>query len=191
MGNKGLLFIVSGPSGAGKGTICKKILSENIGLNYSVSATTRPARPGEKDGANYFFLSLEEFCRTVNEDGFLEWAKIYDNYYGTPRKFVEESLARGRDMILEIDIQGAKQIRAKFPEGIFIFILPPSMEELRNRLVKRGSESEDVLLKRLACAAEELSYANQYDYIVVNDLVEEATNKIKSIIIAERCRVRA
>lgn len=190
MVNKGLLFVVSGPSGAGKGTLCQQLLDGDLGLKYSVSATTRPPRPMEVDGEDYFFFTREEFLRTISEDGFLEWAEIYGNLYGTPRKFVEESLARGEDLVLEIDAQGAMQVREKFPEGIFIFILPPSMEELHNRLVKRGSETEEIMKERLACAAEELSYANQYDYLVVNDYVKEAAFKIKSIVVAERCRVR-
>jgi len=191
MANKGLLFVISGPSGAVKGTLCQHLLNANLGLRYSISATTRSPRPGELDGKDYFFLSKEEFMEMVNNDGFLEWAEIYGNYYGTPRKFVEEVLAQGEDLVLEIDIQGAKQVREKFPEGIFIFILPPSMEELRNRLVKRGSEPDEVVNCRLDWAKEELSYANEYDYIIVNDLLEDAVCKIKAIVLAERCKVRS
>jgi len=186
---QGLLIVISGPSGAGKGTICKALIEKEKDLKLSISATTRQPRAGEVDGKNYFFKSEEEFKRMIEEDAFLEWAKVYDHYYGTPKEFVLKNLEEGNDVVLEIDIQGALKVKEKFPEGVFIFILPPSMEELKNRIKKRGTESEEEIIKRFKSAYEELNYVSKYNYVVINDDVDRAVEKIRAIIIAEKCRV--
>ncbi|MBC2578981.1 guanylate kinase [Clostridium sp. DJ247] len=188
MKKKGLLVVISGPSGAGKGTICKALLNEGD-FWLSVSATTRQPRIGEIDGVNYYFLKREDFeCRISNND-FLEYAEVYGNYYGTPRSKALEAIEDGRDVILEIDIQGALKVKENYPEGVFIFILPPSMEELKNRIIKRGSETPESLVTRFKSAYKEVNYMSKYNYAVINDEVEEAVKKIQSIIVAERCRV--
>lgn len=186
---KGLLIVLSGPSGAGKGTICKALMEKEKDLKLSISATTRQPRSGEIEGKNYFFKSEEEFEKMIENDSFLEWAKVYGHYYGTPKDFVLKNLDEGNDVVLEIDIQGALKIKEKFPEGVFIFVLPPSMEELKNRIKKRGTETEEEIIKRFKSAYEELNYVSRYNYVVINDSVEEAVEKIKAIIIAEKCRV--
>ncbi|MBE3592747.1 MAG: guanylate kinase [Thermoanaerobacter sp.] len=186
---KGLLIVLSGPSGAGKGTICKALMEKENNLKLSISATTRQPRSGEIEGKNYFFKSEEEFEKMIENDSFLEWAKVYGHYYGTPKDFVIKNLEEGNDVVLEIDIQGALKIKEKFPEGVFIFILPPSMEELKNRIKKRGTETEEEIIKRFKSAYVELNYVSRYNYVVINDSVEEAVEKIRAIIIAEKCRV--
>ncbi len=190
MGKSGLLLVVSGPSGAGKGTICKKLVETNPQIRVSVSATTRKPRVGEVEGINYFFLTKEKFEGMLAEDGFLEYAKVYDNYYGTPQKYVLENLEKGNDVLLEIDIEGALQIKKKFPNGIFIFILPPSMEELKNRIIGRGTESKEDIEKRFGAALEEIKHFVAYDYAVINDDLSRAMDDVKAIIRAERLRVR-
>lgn len=187
---KGLLFVVSGPSGAGKGTICKKLL-EKTGTDVSVSMTTRNPRPGEVEGENYFFVTQERFEEMLGEGGFLEYAKVYGNYYGTPKDQVLEKLAAGKDVILEIDIQGAMKIRESYPAGIFIFVLPPSMIELRKRITGRGAESEDDINLRLGEALKEVSYIDKYDYCVVNGELDEAVSRVAAIVKAEHSRVSA
>jgi len=189
MKEKGLLLVICGPSGVGKGTICKELLKKRQDLKLSISATTRPKREGEVDGINYFFISEEQFKNMIEKDEFLEYAQVYGNYYGTPKDFVINALREGKDLILEIDTQGARQIKEKFPEGIFIFILPPSMKELKKRIVGRGTETIDIIEKRLKSAYNEISLIKDYDYYVINDDIESATNKIISIIEAEKCRV--
>lgn len=189
MANKGLLIVISGPSGAGKGTICKEFVSKND-CWISVSATTRSPREGEIDGVNYFFISREDFQKRLAEDDFLEYAEVYGNLYGTPRSKVLEILESGKDVILEIDIQGALKVKEKVKDGVFIFILPPSLEELKQRIIKRGSESPESLMTRFSCASKEIGFASKYDYAVVNDTVSEAVKKIEGIIIAEKCQVR-
>lgn len=188
MKEKGLLLVISGPSGAGKGTICKAIIEKDK-LWLSVSATTRAPRNGEIDGKNYFFISHEEFLARIEKDDFLEYAEVYGNYYGTPRSSVIEMINNGKDVILEIDIQGALKVKEAFPEGIFIFILPPSMEELKQRIIKRGSETPESLMTRFKSAYKEINYVSKYSYAVVNDTVDTAVAKIESIVVAERCRV--
>ena len=182
---KGLLVVVSGPSGAGKGTICQALL-EKTPLAYSVSATTRKPRAGEVDGVNYHFLSVEAFEEMIEKNGLLEWAKVYDNYYGTPLKKVEEKLAAGEDILLEIDTQGAMKVREKFPEGVYIFILPPSLAELERRIRGRDTETEDVLQKRLAAAIDEIEAGKCYKYVVTNDEVDGAVDSVCAILAAER-----
>ena len=182
---KGLLVVISGPSGAGKGTICQALL-EKTPLAYSVSATTRKPRAGEVDGESYYFLSVEAFEKMIEKDELLEWAKVYDNYYGTPLKKVEEKLAAGEDILLEIDTQGAMKVREKFPEGVYIFILPPSLAELERRIRGRDTETEDVLQKRLAAAIDEIEAGKCYKYVVTNDEVDGAVDSVCAILAAER-----
>ncbi|QNO16338.1 guanylate kinase [Alkalicella caledoniensis] len=189
MSQEGLLLVVSGPSGAGKGTVCKSLLQKCSEIKYSTSVTTRKPRKGEEHGVNYFFTSVEEFQDMIKNNQLLEWAKVYDNYYGTPTEFVIETLKSGQDVILEIDVEGAKQIFKNFPNGVFIFLLPPSMEELASRIYKRGTDSKEVIEKRLAAAQGEIDQLINYNYVVLNDEVEKATEKIQSIIIAEKCKV--
>lgn len=186
--NKGLLIVISGPSGAGKGTICKALLKKsNIWL--SISATTREPREGEINGINYYFMSKKEFMDKVQNDDFFEYAEVYGSYYGTPKYQAFEAMEQGKDVVLEIDIQGALKVKQKYPEGVFIFILPPSMEELKKRIIKRGSETEESFLKRYKSAYDEINYISKYNYAVVNDDVDNAVKKIEAIITAEKCRV--
>nr|WP_312576018.1 guanylate kinase [Sedimentibacter sp.] len=184
--NSGLLVVISGPSGSGKGTICKRLIEEIENISVSVSATTRKPRDGEIDGKNYFFLDEKEFLKKINNDEFLEYASVYGNYYGTPKKIVLNELENGKDIILEIDIQGALKVKENYPKGVFIFILPPSLEELKNRIEGRGTDSKEAIRRRLKSAYDELNYAFQYDYVVLNDEVDTAVEKIKEIISAEK-----
>ncbi|WP_304091146.1 guanylate kinase, partial [Phascolarctobacterium succinatutens] len=161
---KGVLLVVSGPSGAGKGTICQLIRDQLPDLGYSISVTTRQPRVGEVDGVNYFFKTVPQVKEMIANGELLEYAEVYGNYYGTPRKYVEDLLNAGQDVLLEIDIQGALQIKERFPEGVFVFIVPPSLDELSARIYKRGTDSEDVIKRRMASAAGELTYAQKYDY---------------------------
>lgn len=186
---KGVLLVVSGPSGAGKGTICQMLRDKLPDLGYSISVTTRQPRTGEVDGVNYFFKTVPEVKKMIAQGDLLEYAEVYGNYYGTPRKYVEDLLNSGRDVLLEIDIQGALQIKKRFPEGVFVFIVPPSLDELSARIYKRGTDSEDVIKRRMASAAGELTYAAEYDYIIVNDVAQKAAQKVLTIMEAERYRV--
>jgi guanylate kinase len=187
--SKGILIVISGPSGAGKGTVCRALLEQNQKLFLSVSKTTRTPRAGEQDGVNYFFVSRDSFVNAVDSDDFLEHACVYGEFYGTPRSTVEKMLAHGRDVILEIDTQGALKIKKSYTEGIFIFILPPSADELYRRITRRGTESVDSLKLRMASATAELAMAFMYDYVVVNNSVEESRDCIAAIIRAEKLRV--
>lgn len=187
--NRGVLIVISGPSGAGKGTICKALLEKHKEISLSVSATTRSPRCGEVDGVNYHFLKKEDFLARVEEDDFLEYAEVYGNYYGTPKSNVEKILESGTDVILEIDIQGALKVKEKSQEGVFIFILPPSMEELKQRIINRGSETPESLMTRFKSAYKEINYVSKYNYAVVNDTVDKAVEKIEAILLAEKCRV--
>ena len=186
---RGLLIIISGPSGAGKGTICKNFMERNENVALSVSATTRTPRTGEVEGVNYYFMSKEKFREKIASNDFLEYAEVYDNYYGTPKSNVEEILESGKDVILEIDIQGALKVKENTEEGVFIFVLPPSMEELKQRIINRGSETPESLMKRFQSAYKEINYISKYNYAVVNDEVEIAVKKLEAIISAEKCRV--
>lgn len=188
--NHGLLIVLSGPSGAGKGTLCQELLRQMPTLRYSVSSTTRCPRPGEVEGIHYYFRSRQEFEGMLARDELLEWAEFCDNYYGTPRFAVEQALRQGLDVILEIEIQGALQIKKRFPQGVFTFIVPPSLDVLSERIHKRGTESEEVIQKRLATAIQELEYVSEYDYVVINDEVPVAVDKLKSILVAEKCRIK-
>lgn len=185
--NKGMLIVVSGPSGCGKGTVLAEILKSDR-IFYSVSATTRSPRPGETDGINYYFLTKEKFEKLIEEDGMLEYASYCGNYYGTPKKPVEDMLEQGKHVILEIEVQGAMKIMKKCPEAVFVFILPPSLKELERRLNKRGTEAEDVIKKRLSEAAGEIKQAYKYNYAVINGELEKAVCDLKSIIRAEELK---
>ncbi len=189
MNKKGLLIVVSGPSGAGKGTICKEVLSRRDDIFVSTSATTREPRKGELEGISYFFMTHEVFERKIEEDAFIEYAEVYKNLYGTPKDTVLDKLNMGENILLEIDIQGALQVKKRYPEGVFIFILPPSMQELKNRIIGRGSETPESLERRFSSAYEELDFVNQYDYYIINDQVKQAATLMESIIDAERCKV--
>ncbi|MDA5107712.1 MULTISPECIES: guanylate kinase [Brevibacillus] len=188
MGDSGLLLVLSGPSGVGKGTVCKALRERMPDLVYSVSATTRAPRAGEVEGVNYFFKTKEEFRRMIEQDELLEWAEYVGNYYGTPRLFVEEMLAKGRDVILEIEVQGALQVKKKFPQGVFLFLAPPDLAELENRIVGRGTETEETIRHRMEMARQEIELMDQYDYVVVNDVIDCACERIRSIITAEHLK---
>ncbi|WP_195572958.1 guanylate kinase [Paenibacillus sp. 1001270B_150601_E10] len=186
---KGLLFVLSGPSGVGKGTVCKALQKKTTNLTYSVSVTTRQPRLGEVDGVNYFFRSREQFLDMIENDELLEYAEYVGNYYGTPREFVEKTLAEGKDILLEIEVQGALMVKEKFPEGIFIFLMPPSLEELKDRIRGRGTENDSVIDHRMNVAVEEIALMEHYDYAVVNDEIDLACKRIESIIMAEHCKI--
>lgn len=190
MTQRGLLIVLSGPSGVGKGTVRKAIFEEeSIDFQYSISATTRQPRAAEVDGEDYFFVTREQFEEKINNGDMLEYAKYVSNYYGTPKSFIDETLASGRDVFLEIDVQGALQVKSKMPEGIYIFLTLPDLANLRDRLVGRGTDSADVIEKRVAAARDELKMMINYDYAVENDVVSNAVERIKSIVTAERLRV--
>ncbi|MEG0181481.1 MAG: guanylate kinase [Paraclostridium sp.] len=189
MKRKGLLLVVSGPSGAGKGTICKEFLQNNEDVKLSISATTRNPREGEVDGVNYFFVTKEKFKYMIDNNELLEHAQIYDNFYGTPKAAILENLEKGNDVVLEIEMQGARQIKDVYPEGVFIFILPPSLDELKNRIVGRGTETEEQINKRFGSALDEICQIQDYDYFVVNNDVKTSAQEIEHIISAEKNKV--
>lgn len=188
MVDRGLLLVLSGPAGVGKGTVCKALREVMPDLVYSVSATTRQPRPGEVEGVNYFFKTQEEFKRMIEEDALLEWAEYVGNYYGTPRQFVDDMLNEGRDVILEIEVQGALQVKESFPQGTFLFLAPPDLNELENRIVGRGTESQEIIRKRMEVARAEIELMDHYDYVVVNDVIESACDRIQAIITAEHLK---
>ena len=187
--SKGLLIVVSGPSGTGKGTVCSELLSQAQDLAYSISATTRQPRAGEVDGKNYYFMDKADFEKKIAEGGFLEYANVYGNYYGTPLGKIEERLAEGVDILLEIDTQGALSVMDKCPDGLFIFLVPPSLAELERRIRGRGSETEESLQKRMGSARKEIEDGKKYGYGVVNDTVKNAVQRIMAIRTAEHCRM--
>lgn len=187
--NKGTLIVISAPSGAGKGTVISKLLEKENNLWLSVSATSRAPRDNDKEGVTYYFYTKEEFEKKINEGYFLEYAEYAGNYYGTPKKFIQEKLDKGIDVILEIEIQGAMQIKKLIPEALFIFIMPPTLEELKRRLVGRNTDSKEKIIERFKIAYKEINEVSKYNYVVVNDEVENAVNKISSIMTAEKCRV--
>lgn len=189
MKKKGLLIVISGPSGAGKGTVYNEVLIRRPEIERSISVTTREPRKGEVDGVHYYFRSLEDYQKMIANGEFLETAAVYRNYYGTPKAPVYEKLARGKDVMFEIDTLGAKQIKKIYPEAITIFIIPPSFEVLEKRLRERGTEEEEILVRRLSCAKSELAKYKQFDYIVFNDDLEQAVNSVLDIIHAEKHRI--
>ena len=189
LNRKGLLLVVSGPSGAGKGTICKALLNKNDQIKLSVSATNRKPRNWEVHGVNYFFIEKEEFAKMIENGEFLEYAQIYDNFYGTPKAAIIECLEKGQDVILEIEMQGARQIKEVYPEGVFIFVLPPSLEELKSRIVGRGTETQEEIEKRFSCAFEEINQIVNYDYFIVNEDIEKSVSDVEAIICAEKNKV--
>lgn len=187
---KGLLLVVSGPSGVGKGTVCKVLLEKNDQMKLSVSATTRSMRKGEVEGESYFFKSHEEFERMIEAGEFLEYVRLFNsNYYGTPRGPVEAEMAKGYDVLLEIDYHGGLRVKEAFPDAVLVFIAPPTVGELRKRLIGRQSESPEMLEERLRTAQEEIAVMDRYDYVIVNDEVERAVAALESVICAEKCRM--
>lgn len=188
--SRGLLVVVSGPSGAGKDTIINEVVKDkNINAWISISMTSRPPRGKEENGKDYFFVSREEFEDNIKKGNLLEYAEYNGNYYGTPKHKINEYLDKGIDVILIIEIQGALQIKELIPEALFIFIMPPSMEELKTRLINRGTDSEDKIISRFKTAYQEINEVTKYNYVVVNDELEKAVNKVSSILLAEKCRV--
>lgn len=185
---KGILFVLSGPSGVGKGTVRKALFQRDTNLKYSISMTTRNMRAGEQEGVDYFFRTKEEFERMIEEGRMLEYAEYVGNYYGTPKQYVEEMIELGHDVFLEIEVQGALQVKENYPQGVFIFLIPPSLEELKNRIIERGTETEDLIMNRLTEARNEIEMMDKYDYVVVNDNIEEAVNRVQSIVVSEHCK---
>ncbi len=183
---KGFLIVISGFSGAGKGTVVKRLVSD-YGYSLSVSATTRAPREGEVDGRDYYFKTVPEFQNLIDYNGFIEWAQYVDNYYGTPRKFVEQEMAAGNDVILEIEVQGAMNVKEQYPDAILIFVTAPSAAGLRERLAGRGTETEEVIDKRMKRAVEESQDIDEYDYIVVNDDLDKCVHSVHSIIVGRKC----
>jgi guanylate kinase len=188
MGNRGQLFVLSGPSGAGKSTLRERIRERFPDLWYSVSYTTRAPRPGEKDGEDYHFVSPETFAATVKARGFVEWARVHQHCYGTPREQVVRHLEDGGEVLLEIDVQGARQVKIEMPQACFIFVLPPDVETLKKRLRRRATEAEPEMQTRLERAAREMAEAPWYDYLIVNDDLDRATEELAAVIMANRCR---
>ena len=186
--NEGLLIVISGPSGVGKGTICKELM-KRYDYNVSISATTRSPREGEVDGVNYHFLDKKSFEEKLSNNEFLEYAQVYGNYYGTLKQSVENEIHNGKNIILEIDIQGTLQVQKVYKNAIYIFLLPPSINELKNRILKRGSETESSFNLRFSSVSEELKYMNSYDYAVINDDIDQAVEKIHNIINTEMNRI--
>lgn len=186
---KGILFVLSGPSGAGKNTLLNAVLERVPEVDYSVSATTRPSRPGEIHGRNYFFLSPERFRQGVEAGEFLEWTEFCGHYYGTPRRFIDERLAEGKSVLMDVDIQGAAQIKRQLPQVVSVFLLPPSMAVLHQRLLARATEGAEAIRRRLNKALLEVKALTDYDYVVVNEDLDLAVERMKAIISAERHRV--
>ena len=186
---QGLLIIISAPSGAGKGSIINEMLAHNNNLWLSISATSRPMRNNDQEGVTYYFFSKEKFEQKIKEDYFLEYAVYADNYYGTPKEHIQKHLNDGQDVILEIEIQGAMQVKKLIPESLCVFIMPPSLKELKKRLVTRGTDNKDKILERFKIAYQEMNEVTKYNYVVINDDIDVASDKILAIIKAEKCRV--
>jgi guanylate kinase len=189
MRRKGILFIISAPSGSGKTTLCSKLVDSLSGLSRSISMTTRAPRIGERDGIDYIFIEKEEFLKRKKKGEFLEWAKVFDEYYGTPKRYIKHLIAKGQDVILNIDVQGAMKIKRLGMRAVFIFMLPPSIEMLKERLTNRSTDSKKEIRERLKFAKKEMAYSYRYEYAVVNDKLETALENLRSIVIAERCRM--
>lgn len=188
--SRGLLFIITAPSGCGKGTLRRALLADDKGIKFCPSVTTRAPRPGEVDGVDYFFVSREEFGRMKDSGELSEWAEVYGNQYGTPATAIEQSLAAGADVVLEKDVQGARTLRGVYPKGVFIFVLPPSIEELRRRIVGRGTESDSQRELRLQSAEAEMSDLSAFDYVIINADVGRARARLSAIVAGERARSR-
>lgn len=186
----GFLLVLSGPSGSGKGTVSEALMKNNDDIIFSTSVTTRTPRPGEVNGENYFFATREEFEKMVENDELLEHAFVHTNYYGTPKQFVFDEIEKGEIVLLEIDVQGALQVKKKYKEAVFIFLIPPTMDELKSRLVKRDTETEDEIETRYRNAFRELDFVGEYDYFVINDVIDNAVKDIETIIAAEKLRVK-
>lgn len=184
---KGRLIVISGFSGAGKGTVVKEVVRK-YGYSLSVSATTRAPREGEVDGKDYHFKTVEEFKNLIDYNGFVEWTQYVDNYYGTPRKYLEEEIAAGKDVILEIEVKGAMNIRSQYPDSVLMFITTKNVDVLRERLGKRGTEDDEIINKRIKRACEESKFMGEYDFVVVNDDIDECVDTVHSIIISQKCR---
>jgi guanylate kinase len=184
----GRLYVISAPSGTGKTTLLKRVMKELPEMKFSVSYTTRPSRSGEKNGVDYHFVSRDEFQRMIQTGEFAEWTEVHGSLYGTSRAHLDEYLSRDVDVILDIDTEGAAQIHQRYPQGVYIFILPPGMEDLKERLTRRGSETQEMIDLRLRNASKEIERMDQYEYIVINEQIEEAVGRIKAIIVAERCK---
>ena len=182
----GHLFIVSAPSGAGKTTLVRLLLEKDPGIRVSISSTTRPPRTGENDGREYHFVDVQYFLEMVSRGDFLEWAEVHGNYYGTSRRWIEAEMTAGRDVLLEIDWQGAQQVRKAFPAAIGIFILPPSLEELKSRLSGRGTDSAETIARRIAAARDEMRHVDEFDYVIINDDLQQALGNLRSIVSATR-----
>ena len=184
----GHLFIVAAPSGAGKTTLVRLLLANDAQLGLSVSCTTRPPRPGEENGRDYHFVGVEEFLERVGKGDFVEWAEVHGNYYGTLRQTIEEQLAGGHDLVLEIDWQGAQQVRKAFPQAIGVFILPPSLPTLKERLAGRGTDSAETIARRFAAARDEMRHVDEFDYVIINDDLQQAFANLRSVVAAARLR---
>lgn len=190
MENKGIALIISGPSGAGKGTLVKMLIEEFPNIQFSISYTTRKPREGEIDGIDYVFISKEEFKKLIKEDMFAEWANVHGNYYGTPRKEIEEKLNKGFDVVFDVDVQGAKSLKQSLRQGVFVFILPPSIDELKRRLVRRGGDDPTTIEIRLKNAQKEMEAIDEFEYVILNDDLNKAYDNLRCIYLSAKCRVR-
>lgn len=188
--SKGFLLVLSGPSGSGKGTVSQELLKNNKDIVFSTSVTTRTPRPGEVDGENYFFVDIDRFEDMAKNNELLEYAFVHTNYYGTPKEFVFNEIDKGEIVLVEIDVQGALQIKKNYKDAIFIFLIPPTIDELRERLTNRGTETEEEIKVRFENAFKELDFVGEYDYFIINDKVEQAVSNIETIIAAEKLRVK-